>query len=288
MRVIFAFVMIVLAGLSLAQPMSQKDFFQVTAAEGSYTTGVVYGGGGRTTQGYRFTVTARSDGALPVVTQFLQWKLNHGYVDGEHVSAPLGILRKVGTAEPAAYAWVAQMPRAPLSSLTGNGLMLSPGEYLIQCLVPPEDPEELVGAALLSGHYLNPERQLDHWQLAAGRFDHVQTNASRIQDRVVMGWRFTVQAHPEGALPVVTQMLSHSWPEAELQLWKRGASGSFFRYAAWSFGEDQAYGNLIAQPATPGLLLGEGEYLMRFHNPHYARGVLGHLVLLSGFWSPRD
>jgi len=290
MRVIFAFVMIVLASFSLAQPMSQKDIFLVTVQPGSYGTVPLYGSKNDFVTGFRFTVTARSDGALPVFRQtfqrrvFAPWEESGGYRWTD-----LDILRKVDSTSTASYAMVARMPLAGLSVLAGNGLLLVPGEYIVRTR-PVQNPEELVGAALLGGHYLDLAGQAKHWQLVAGRHGPVQGNSTHPDDREISGWLFSVRANTQGALPVVTQVITPgSAPVGEIEIWKKGPDETYFRYASWSFGEWPGIGSFMVQPAMPGLPLSEGEYVLRYSSGvPSVRASVGNLVLLSGFWSPRD
>lgn len=287
MRVFLAFVMIALAGLSHTQPLAQKDIFVVTAAEGSYGTFPVHGVGAATVDGFKFTVSARPDGALPVLKQSFHRKVFSPWFDGGNRWTELGILRRVGTAEPATYAWVARMPLHGVSVLAGNGLLLTPGEYLVRVPLPVANPSEVVGAALLGGHYLDLAGQAKHWQLVATRNDLVLTDSTESPYPYRRGWRFTVQPNAEGALPVVTQVLG-VLASGEIEVWKMRPNGVFFLFASWSIGEYGGYGSFMTQPPMPGLPLDTGEYLLIGGGGRTTRGEVGHLVLLSGFWSPKD
>ena len=80
-----------------------------------------------------------------------------------------------------------------------------------------------------------------------------------------------------------------SAPVGEIEIWKKGPDETYFRYASWSFGEWPGIGSFMVQPAMPGLPLSEGEYVLRYSSGvPSVRASVGNLVLLSGFWSPRD
>lgn len=285
MRVIFAFVMIVLAGFSLAQPMSQKDIFLVTVRPGAYATVRLHGTKSNLISGFRFTVTRRADGALPVVRQSFHRKFLASSSDYLQDFNALRILRKVPDAVTETYAWIINWFHIGGSGFTGNGLLLEPGEYMVYVPDPVADPDRYTGAVLIGGHYLDLAAQQDHWQLVADRFDRVSVSTPELIDPIVYGFRFTVRAREDGALPVINQSLyeMHIVRE-ELELWKLGEDGRFFRFASWSYGRRSP---MESQPA-PGLLLSPGEYLLRASNNSNARSLIRYAVLLSGFWSPRD
>ncbi len=259
---------IVASSLSGAQVLpTQSSIWTLTAAANSLATVPVYGRSA-TVEGFKFKVTARADGALPVVRTLLNRDFIGG--DDDDGGVTLNLYKRVTAT---AYALVTDWFQTGNSTSSGAGVILTAGDYLVAG--DDSDTGSYAGSALVSGFWASKEYQANYWKQEAGLSSYV--SVLDYDGYAVKGFRFTVAARADGALPLVNQTptILDDGEYWHTVIYRLGSNGRYFVYASLT----------PYSAPNPGLILTPGTYLAK--NEIFtgdSATAWRFATLLTGFW----
>lgn len=194
-----------IAAISVAGVV-QDPHWQLNASVASYGNHPLDGGvGTQTVDGYAFTVAAKPDGSLPFVEANVS-SINTGRFI---------LLKKLPDGKYSAYAIVHTNPYLPGK---GVGLLLTPGEYLYHQAQSSQISIQSLGTmALISGRWANGQVQNGLWRVDATTFP---TGFPITGGSTVTGYRFNVEARPDGKVPVIDWHTSEAETPATFELYR--------------------------------------------------------------------
>lgn len=190
------------------------DHWQVSADISRFGPVEMEGTVGPTEQVFRFSVTARPDGSLPLV----QSQVGNLYKNQFYTV----ILKQRPSGKFALHAVL----RPQIYRLGKNsGFLLTPGEYAYYALPPSSFPTWMHGCALLSGKWVGTLDQNSYWSVDPTTFPSSFPLSSGGNQ---FGYRFIVSARPDGKIPAVEQCTSKTDQPERLELYRLNTSTSTY------------------------------------------------------------
>jgi len=240
-----------------------KDIFQLHVNQCTFGS-VPYYLTGQLLSGWKFTISQRADGALPVLTNTLtsdkagqQQNPNWNF---------LNVYRRVNGTQYAQFlSWRQSGP-------IGTGPILRPGDYMVLPAYGTNFVDRPNGEAL-NGFWMPATGHMNHyqWTPAAG----ATATVPKLNGGTYVGRKFTVAARADGSLPVINQFFNEGI--RVFKLCKLGESGIYSVYAEAD--ATQAWLN-------PGLVLSPGGYLLDSESQlDILRSEFRFLVYMTGYWA---
>lgn len=228
-----------MVALTIAAILAPIPLWQVHADPAMYATVPVHGTAPvENAAGYRFTVTPKLDGSLPLV----RGDLGNAMASG---SPPLVLYKKLPNETYALYcSW------ANIDS-DGDGLLLEPGEYLY---ASSATGAQFQGCAILGGEWFTPAAQSTYLAVTGG--DTSYTTVGFSGGGTSKGIRYLVKTRTDSKFPLVTQSVNNQLGHvhaSSIVIFRRESRLIYSFAANW---------NPAEAPATQGLLLGPGEYVV--------------------------
>lgn len=244
---------------ALAQEFpTQMDVWNLRCGQASIDSVDILGSGNF--PGFKFTIAARGDGALPLVT-FLA---NITAVPMERIV----ICKRVDATTYANFCnWnhVTGLPSAQ------GGILLSPGDYFLLGTKDPGTLANLAGTVMLGGRWVGAAYQNDYWSLVPGANAFVSRR--QVNGDPIVGIRFAIQTRADGAKPVVTDLTTVA--TQTVVLYRRLGNGSYALYSDWKMAPHNQPHGIILEP---------GEYILQAPMPLFANAYR-YASILTGYWA---